>query len=116
MEGRPMLIETIERRDMFRIPLSAPVLVLFRNGSEANSLGKLRDANRNGAFFYTQSPLEKGSELHLLLLIGSQDVAVQVLCRGEIVRVERCHAIDYPNGIAVRLSELQILDDPVPCC
>lgn len=111
-----MEIAHSEQRALERRRLTAPVMVLLHEGESDDTVGKLRDVSRQGAFLYTNSSINPGAELHLLMLIGPGSVAVPVFCAGHAVRVERGASIEYELGVAVQFSRFEILDNVVPRC
>ena len=78
-----------EQRSLPRI--SAQVQVSIRSGPNETKTGLTRDLSRNGVFFYTDSQLQAGSEVEMVLMLPPELSGGEkqwVCCQATVVRVE----------------------------
>lgn len=78
-----------EQRSLPRI--SAQVQVSIRSGRNETKTGLTRDLSRNGVFFYTDSQLQAGSDLEMVLMLPPELSGGEkqwVCCQATVVRVE----------------------------
>jgi hypothetical protein len=97
-----------ERRSGTRIATSVPTRVRTAEGAEQTA--QTRDVSANGVYLYTNSKMEKGTEVELVLILPPELTAGEkcwVCCQATIVRVE-----DGPEfGIAAQIRRMDILPE-----
>ena len=97
-----------ERRSGTRIVTRVPTRVRTRQGTDVQA--QTRDVSANGVFLYTNSKMEKGTEVELVLILPPELTSGQkcwVCCQATIVRVE-----DGPEfGIAAQIRRMDILPE-----
>jgi hypothetical protein len=90
------------------VPVQAPVKVRKSDGTE--SPGLTRDLSSNGIFLYSESGMEAGSKLELVVMLPA-DLGVGpggwALCQASVVRVEQGDGKGV--GIAATLDRIELL-------
>jgi len=97
-----------ERRAGTRIATRVPTRV--RNSHGADHTAQTRDVSANGVFLYTNSKMEKGTDVELVLILPPELTAGEkcwVCCQATIVRVE-----EGPEfGVAAQIRRMDILPE-----
>jgi len=76
--------------------------------------GQTRDVSTNGVFLYTNSRMEAGSDLELVLMLPSELTAGEkcwVCCQAKVIRVEDGPGRDF--GVAAEIRRLDVLPELV---
>ena len=98
-----------ERRSGTRIATRVSTRVRTVQGTDHNA--ETRDVSANGVFLYTNSKMEKGAEVELVLILPPELTAGEkcwVCCQATIVRVEE----DGPEfGVAAHIRRMDILPE-----
>jgi hypothetical protein len=98
-----------DRRAGTRIAARVPTRVRTANG--ADQAAQTRDVSANGIFLYTQSRMEQGSDVELVLILPPELTSGEkcwVCCQATIVRVEE----DGPEfGVAAQIRRMDILPE-----
>jgi len=98
-----------ERRSGTRITASVSTRVRTAQGTDLTA--QTRDVSANGVFLYTNSKLEKGTEVELVLILPPELTSGEkcwVCCQATIVRVEE-KGTDY--GVAAQIRRMDILPE-----
>src|SRR5580692_6057036 len=97
-----------ERRSGTRIATRVPTRVRTAHGAEQTA--QTRDVSANGGFLYTNSKMEKGTDVELVLMLPPELTAGEkcwVCCQATIVRVE-----EGPEfGVAAQIRRMDILPE-----
>ena len=97
-----------ERRSGTRIVTRVPTRVRTQQGADLQA--QTRDVSANGVFLYTNSKIEKGTDVELVLILPPELTSGEkcwVCCQATIVRVE-----DGPEfGIAAQIRRMDILPE-----
>jgi hypothetical protein len=97
-----------ERRSGTRIVTRVPTRVRTQQGNDLQA--QTRDVSANGVFLYTNSKMEKGTDVELVLILPPELTSGEkcwVCCQATIVRVE-----DGPEfGIAAQIRRMDILPE-----
>jgi hypothetical protein len=97
-----------ERRSGTRINTTVPTRVRTSQGTEQTA--QTRDVSANGVFLYTNSKMEKGTDVELVLILPPELTAGEkcwVCCQATIVRVE-----EGPQfGVAAQIRRMDILPE-----
>jgi len=97
-----------ERRSGTRIVTRVPTRVRTQQGADLQA--QTRDVSANGVFLYTNSKMEKGTDVELVLILPPELTSGErcwVCCQATIVRVE-----DGPDfGIAAQIRRMDILPE-----
>jgi PilZ domain len=97
-----------ERRSGTRIVTRVPTRVRTQRGTDLQ--GQTRDVSANGVFLYTNSKMEKGTDVELVLILPPELTSGEkcwVCCQATIVRVE-----EGPEfGIAAQIRRMDILPE-----
>jgi len=97
-----------ERRSGTRIVTRVPTRVRTQQGTDLQA--QTRDVSANGVFLYTNSKMEKGTDVELVLILPPELTSGErcwVCCQATIVRVE-----DGPDfGIAAQIRRMDILPE-----
>ena len=100
-----------ERRSSTRVPLSVPVAV--RASNQAGELSATtRDLSSNGIFLYTQSKMQAGSRIELVLILPPELANGErrwACCQASVVRVE--NGPDSGFGVAATLDSVDLLPE-----
>jgi PilZ domain len=98
-----------ERRAGSRIKTRVSTRVRTAGGKDHNA--QTRDVSANGIFLYTNSKMEKGTDVELVLILPPELTSGQkcwVCCQATIVRVEE-KGSDY--GVAAQIRRMDILPE-----
>jgi hypothetical protein len=98
-----------ERRAGTRITTRVPARVRTGNGVDIN--GHTRDVSANGVYLYTQSRIEKGTDVELVLILPPELTSGEkywVCCQATIVRVE---GDGGEFGLAAQIRRMDILPE-----
>src|SRR5215472_19245386 len=98
-----------ERRSGTRIP--ARVSTQVRTPQGAALTAETRDVSANGIFLYTNSKMERGTEVELVLILPPELTSGEkcwVCCQATVVRVEE-KGSDY--GVAAQIRRMDILPE-----
>ena len=101
-----------ERRAGTRIKTRIPTRVRTAKGPDINA--QTRDVSANGVFLYTQSKLEKGTDLELVLILPPELTSGEkywVCCQATVVRVENAAGSEF--GVAAQIRRMDILPEVV---
>jgi hypothetical protein len=105
-----------ERRTRRRIPVRVPVSISSPQGSVQTS-GYTRDLSMSGIFLYTDSQIQQGSELEMVLILPpelTQGEKRWVCCQAAVVRVERGKSPEKGGfGVAASIQSMEILPEIV---
>jgi hypothetical protein len=97
-----------ERRSGKRIAASVPTQVRSQSGQHA---AETRDVSTNGVFLYTNSAMEKGTEVELVLILPPELTSGEkcwVCCQATVVRVEET---GRKFGIAAKIRRMDVLPE-----
>jgi hypothetical protein len=98
-----------ERRAGTRITTRVPTRVRTPKGNDLNA--QTRDVSANGVYFYTHAPIEKGTEVELVLILPPELTSGEkywVCCQATIVRVEDGGG---EFGMAAQIRRMDILPE-----
>jgi hypothetical protein len=98
-----------ERRSGTRIPTRVATRVRTTKGIDHTA--ETRDVSANGVFLYTNSKMEKGAEVELVLILPPELTSGEkcwVCCQATIVRVEE-DGSDF--GVAAQIRRMDILPE-----
>jgi hypothetical protein len=98
-----------ERRSGTRIPTRVATRVRTTKGIDHTA--ETRDVSANGIFLYTNSKMEKGAEVELVLILPPELTSGEkcwVCCQATIVRVEE-QGSDF--GVAAQIRRMDILPE-----
>ena len=79
-----------EKRVLPRFPLEMPVWLRLP-GSDATVHAKTRDVSASGVFFYVNCEIQENSEIEFTMTLPpelTRTAAIQVSCKGKVVRVQ----------------------------
>ncbi|MBZ5653786.1 MAG: PilZ domain-containing protein [Acidobacteriia bacterium] len=105
-----MTDQTPERRSQTRKPVRVPVKVRQPEGNEQQGL--TRDLSSNGIFLYSESGLEPGSKLELVIMLPpglGMGPGGWTLCQASVVRVEQ--GTGKGVGVAATLDRIELLPE-----
>lgn len=97
-----------ERRSGTRIATRVPTRVRTSQGTDLPA--ETRDVSANGIFLYTDSKMEKGSEVELVLILPPELTSGErcwVCCQATVVRVEE----GAEFGVAAQIRRMDILPE-----
>jgi Tfp pilus assembly protein PilZ len=100
-----------ERRSGRRIPTRVPTRVRTRQGVDHSA--ETRDISANGIFLYTNSRMEAGAEVELVLILPPELTSGEkcwVCCQATIVRVQE---VGREFGVAAQIKRMDILPEAV---
>ena len=103
---------TPERRRKERTPVRVPVKVRPQKGEGPELSGVTRDLSSSGVFLYSDSPLEAGTKLDLVIMLPSGlgfGPGGWTLCQASIVRVEKSDGKGV--GVAAILDRIDRLPE-----
>ncbi len=103
-----MRATTTERRSGTRIPARVSTRVRTAQGAEHSA--ETRDVSANGIFLYTQSKMEQGTDVELVLILPPEMTSGEkcwVCCQATIVRVE----VGPQFGVAAQIRRMDILPE-----
>jgi hypothetical protein len=98
-----------ERRAGTRISTRVPTRLRTKEGTEVPA--QTRDVSANGIFLYTQSKMEKGTDVELVLILPPELTSGEkcwVCCQATVVRVENGGS---EFGIAAQIRRMDILPE-----
>ena len=98
-----------ERRAGTRI--KTRVATRVRTAAGTDQTAQTRDVSANGVFLYTNSKMEKGTEVELVLILPPELTSGEkcwVCCQATVVRVEE-KGSDY--GVAAQIRRMDILPE-----
>ena len=98
----------VERRSGTRIAARVPTRVRTSQGTDLPA--ETRDVSANGIFLYTDSKMEKGTEVELVLILPPELTSGErcwVCCQATVVRVEE--GAEY--GVAAQIRRMDILPE-----
>jgi len=98
-----------ERRSGTRITARVPTQVRTRHGS--NSTAQTRDVSANGVYLYTNSRMEKGTDVELVLILPPELTSGEkcwVCCQAIVVRVEENGS---QFGVAAQIRRMDLLPE-----
>lgn len=98
-----------ERRSGTRISARVPTRVRTQQGSELPA--QTRDVSANGVFLYTNSRMEAGTEVELVLILPPELTSGEkcwVCCQATVVRVEEDGS---EFGVAAQIKRMDILPE-----
>lgn len=98
-----------ERRAGTRIRTRVPTRVRTSNGADINA--HTRDVSANGVYLYTQSRIEEGTDVELVLILPPELTSGEkywVCCQATIVRVEDGGG---EIGLAAQIRRMDILPE-----
>jgi hypothetical protein len=101
----------IDRRFRKRIVTELPVRVRSAAGSPEVS-AQTRDISTNGVFLYTQSRLEEGSDVELVLILPPEITSGEkcwVCCHARVMRVEPGAGRSF--GVAAEIKRMEVLPE-----
>lgn len=99
-----------ERRSQTRRPVRLPVKVRPPDGNEQQGL--TRDLSSNGIFLYSESGLQPGSKLELVIMLPAglgMGPGGWTLCQASVVRVEQ--GTGKGVGVAATLNRIELLPE-----
>ncbi len=103
---------TSERRRQERTRVRVPVRVRPQSSSGPEYSGLTRDLSSSGVFLYSESALEPGSKLELVIMLpGGIGLGPGgwTLCQASVVRVEKSEGKGV--GIAATLDRIELLPE-----
>ena len=98
-----------ERRSVKRIPTGVPARIRTRQGVEHSA--QTRDVSANGVYLYSQSRMEQGSDVELVLILPPELTAGEkcwVCCQATVVRVEES---GQQFGMAAQIRRIELLPE-----
>jgi hypothetical protein len=98
-----------ERRSASRITNKVPARVRTAQGDEHSA--ETRDVSASGIFLYTQSRMEPGSEVELVLILPPELTSGErcwVCCQATVVRVEESGT---RFGVAAQIRRMDLLPE-----
>jgi hypothetical protein len=103
------MADSTERRSGTRVAARVPTRVRTAQGSDHNA--ETRDVSANGVFLYTNSRMEQGTEVELVLILPPELTLGEkcwVCCQATVVRVE-----DQGGefGVAAQIRRMDILPE-----
>jgi hypothetical protein len=106
---RPAITVDTERRSGTRIATRVSTRVRTPQGADLSA--ETRDVSANGVFLYTNSKMEKGTDVELVLILPPELTLGEkcwVCCQATIVRVEE---IGSNFGVAAQIRRMDILPE-----
>ena len=102
-----------ERRAGRRVAAKVPVSVKLP-GSENPTDAVTRDMSTTGIFFYTDSQIEKGSSLEMVLVLPPELTGGErrwVCCQASVVRVDESGPEGRQFGVAASIERMEALTE-----
>jgi hypothetical protein len=99
----------LERRSGTRIATRVPTRVRTQQGTDHTA--QTRDVSANGIFLYTQSRIETGTDVELVLILPPELTSGEkcwVCCQATVVRVEE-DGVEF--GVAAQIRRMDILPE-----
>lgn len=103
---------TPERRRQERTPVRVPVKVRPQNRNGPELSGLTRDLSSSGVFLYSESALEAGAKLELVIMLPGGlgfGPGGWTLCQASVVRVEKSDGKSV--GVAATLDRIELLPE-----
>jgi hypothetical protein len=104
-----------ERRSQQRTPVRMPVKVRPQTGPEQSA--QTRDLSSSGIFLYSESPIEPGAKLELVIMLPPSlglGPGGWTLCQASVVRVEKRDGKGADGkgvGVAATLDRIELLPE-----
>ncbi|HEV2340392.1 MAG TPA: PilZ domain-containing protein [Candidatus Acidoferrales bacterium] len=99
-----------DRRTARRFHMALPLQVRYmNNGASHEESAQTRDVSFRGVYFLTDTPVEAGSPLELVLTLPQQITLagdVRIRCFGNVIRVEER---ENQLGVALRIDRYEFL-------
>ena len=92
--------------------MQLPVTIKAKDGS-VQETAQTRDLSSGGVFLYTNSQIEEGAELELVLVLPAELTFGErrwVCCQASVVRVERPTKVGN-FGVAARIDRFEVLPE-----
>jgi len=105
-----MTDQTAERRSRRRVPVDVPVKLRKPDGTEQKGLA--RDLSSAGIFLYSESGLEVGTKLDVVITLPAGvglGPGGWALCQASVVRVEEATAKGV--GVAAVIDRIELLPE-----
>jgi len=102
----------MDRRKQQRTPIQIPVKIRSQHPNVPELDAVTRDLCNSGIFLYSQSALEVGTKLELVLMLPSElglGPGGWTLCQASVVRVERSDGKRV--GVAASLDRIELLPE-----
>lgn len=102
----------VERRSGQRVAVRVPVAISSAQ-NDLQAVGHTRDLSSNGIFFYTASPIQKGNEVEMVLILPPELTSGEkrwVCCQATVVRVEN-NADGSERGVAAMVQKMEFLPE-----
>lgn len=102
----------MERRRQTRTPVELPVKIRPEGNHQLEHAGLTRDLTNSGIFLYTDSALEPGAKLELVLMLPPSlglGVGGWTLCQASVVRIEPTDGKGV--GVAATLDRIERLPE-----
>jgi len=99
----------VDRRAGKRVAARVPVRI--KRSSDTEQSAETRDISSHGVFLFTQSRLEQGSELELILILPPELADGKkswVCCHAQVLRVEE-HGKQF--GVAAAIRRMDVLPE-----
>ena len=101
-----------ERRRQKRTAIRVPVKVRSQNGKGPESKGETRDLSSSGIFLYSDSAMQPGSKLELVIMLPAGvglGPGGWTLCQASVVRVEDTGGKGV--GVAATFDRIELLPE-----
>lgn len=98
-----------ERRSAKRISTGGPARIRTRQGIEHSA--QTRDVSATGVYLYSQSRMEQGSDVELVLILPPELTSGEkcwVCCQATIVRVDES---EHNFGVAAQIRRMDIMPE-----
>ena len=104
----------MERRRQTRTPVELPVKIRPKGNHQLEHSGLTRDLTNSGIFLYTDSALEPGAKLELVLMLPPSlglglGLGGWTLCQASVVRIEPTDGKGV--GVAATLDRIERLPE-----
>ena len=99
---------TTERRSGQRIATRVPTQVRSKGAQHA---AETRDVGTHGVFLYTNFPMEKGTDVELVLILPPELTSGErcwVCCQATVIRVEES---GHGFGVAAKIRRMDVLPE-----
>ena len=111
-----MTINTPDRRRQNRTPVRVPVKIRPRkdDGGGPEQTGLTRDLSSSGIFLYSESALQAGAKLELVIMLPpgmGLGPGGWTLCQASVVRVEETESDGKRVGVAATLDRIELLPE-----
>ncbi len=102
-------MDIIDRRKSQRVCIHQAVAVKYNCDGNFEFKGISRDLSDSGIFLYSESVIEEGAQVELMLTLPSGSAQpIPIYVRGRVVRVERTSA----TGVAVEFDKVTVVPEP----